>query len=1271
MLSPAPGTPAYNLFNGIVDMATGGGFNIPRVGDGQVIYTFTGLNPAMAYSFHASGSRGRESDPTTDERWVKVSVGGYAYLVDSSTPGCTTLATYPAAAGSLGPGESALNIGRNVTAGDVVGWDNIIAPANGTITVTLRIYTGPINKVDGAGQPLFANGAFGYSLQGFQLVETGPAAVTITGDPVPNTTLKQLDPLSLSVIARGTSLQFQWYKGPTLIPDATSATYALASAAPGDSGDYTVVVSNPINSQTSKVAHVTVNADTTPPQVLSVSVNPVDPYGSVNVVFDEILEATSATDVGNYALNGPGPSAVALASVALGNDQKSVTIVVDSAGGGLVANTSYSLTMHSLKDRVPNTISPISVPFSAWPLSRGFIRYDYFSGLDSGNNTLAQTLLVDPRYPQHPTTTYYLSAFDSRTIFPDDSHEGYGAHITGFFIAPTNGDYQFFLKSDDSSQLYLNPTGPTAAGKVLLTEETGCCGVFSGHPSSPQSLVAGQAYYVEANFKEGTGGDFIQVAMKDATDPTNPDNLLPMTGVFMGTAANPSGAPVVTIVQNPHGQTNLENSQLTFTVVATNSTGASQFYVWRKNGVEIPLANGSSYTTPPTQESDDGAIFDVVVYVLGGSATSAPARIGVLTDVTPPTIVHVSLSSGLDQIIVTFSELVDPTTATDYLNYGLTGPGQPFTFGTPTLLGDGKTVSIPIVGGLAEHTTYTLTVAQVTDLKGNAIADGSTADFTSLPLSTGFLKFEYYPGIAGVAVANLTSHSSFINNTPGAIYYLSAFDTRLVFPDNAHDNFGGRITGVFIPPTSGNWIFYLKSDDASQLFLNPAGPGAAGKVLLTEETACCNPFSAHISPPQALTAGSAYYIEALYKEGIGGDFCQVAAKLDTDPAAPNTLQPIPGSMLGSYLDTTGASLTINQQPANQSVGRSNPSQTVGLETFTSGAGGNGGYSVVNGIEGGNPPAASEQWLYNPVRGTWAANGGEGIKNTALNSPPLTVTTAGPLTLIFNHRYNFEYDGTRWDGGLLRVSINRSAYATVPSTAITGENYQTDIVIGGNCPPVAGQFAFNNASPNFATGAFVESRANLGTLNAGDSVSVQFIGAWDEGTVQQPPPGWEITSVEFSPTVENRNADGTVTFSVQATATLGTQPNVPIAYQWQRKQGGVFVDVAGANAASFTLLPTVTDDGAVFRCKLISPGASAQTQEATLTVAPGLRIRQQVGGQLVISWPDAGAYVLQRTSALLTPATTFWADVPGGDTVGGLRIVTLSPASAQAFFRLRH
>ena len=76
-----------------------------------------------------------------------------------------------------------------------------------------------------------------------------------------------------------------------------------------------------------------------------------------------------------------------------------------------------------------------------------------------------------------------------------------------------------------------------------------------------------------------------------------------------------------------------------------------------------------------------------------------------------------------------------------------------------------------------------------------------------------------------------------------------------------------------IPPTSGNWIFYLSSDDAGELYLNPTGKAASEKTLLTAETACCNGFAAHASAPQSLTAGQSYYIEALYKEGGGGDYC--------------------------------------------------------------------------------------------------------------------------------------------------------------------------------------------------------------------------------------------------------------------------------------------------------------------------------------------------------------------------------------------------------------
>src|SRR5207249_3050232 len=98
--------------------------------------------------------------------------------------------------------------------------------------------------------------------------------------------------------------------------------------------------------------------------------------------------------------------------------------------------------------------------------------------------------------------------------------------------------------------------------------------------------------------------------------------------------------------------------------------------------------------------------------------------------------------------------------------------------------------------------------------------------------------------------------------------------------------------------TSGNWIFYLSSDDESELFINPNGTSPAGKVKI-QEMFCCGAFSDHPSRPQALIGGRAYFIEALYKEAGGGDYCQVAAKLDSDPTDPNTLSPIPGAYLAT------------------------------------------------------------------------------------------------------------------------------------------------------------------------------------------------------------------------------------------------------------------------------------------------------------------------------------------------------------------------------------
>ena len=397
--------------------------------------------------------------------------------------------------------------------------------------------------------------------------------------------------------------------------------------------------------------------------------------------------------------------------------------------------------------------------------------------------------------------------------------------------------------------------------------------------------------------------------------------------------------------------------------------------------------------------------------------------------------------------------------------------------------------------------------------------------FRSWKLAPGFVTFKTYTTGGGIAVSVLTSDPSF-PNSPRETFYINSFNTRLAYPDDTHEGYGGWLSGVFIPPTTGNWLFYLNADNGSELSLNPTGNTPSGKILLLS-AADSTTFAAAASAPQALTAGQPYYIEALYKENTGGDYCRVAAKLDTDPTEPGALLPLTGDKLGTYLAPGGYGLAITVQPATQQATRSSASQFLGLETFNAG---NARFSVNNGIEGANATLPAESWLYRPAEGVWNVSGSEGVKNSALSSPAYLVKTGGQLNLTFEHRYHFEKDTVNWDGGVVRVSKNGGPYVYVNTTNIVGENYALDRLIGGNSPPLNGRYAFNGISAGFATSNYVTSTANLGSFVPGDLVSIQFLGAWDEGFAETPP-GWEINSVSFSPSVEYAPADGLVTFKI--------------------------------------------------------------------------------------------------------------------------------------------
>lgn len=85
------------------------------------------------------------------------------------------------------------------------------------------------------------------------------------------------------------------------------------------------------------------------------------------------------------------------------------------------------------------------------------------------------------------------------------------------------------------------------------------------------------------------------------------------------------------------------------------------------------------------------------------------------------------------------------------------------------------------------------------------------------------------------------------------------------------------MTGLFKAPRTGEYTFYLTSDDNSRVWLSTdATPENKGDPLI-DFTSWCNPRWAMLqndklkSEPRTLTAGNYYYIEAHHAEGGGGD----------------------------------------------------------------------------------------------------------------------------------------------------------------------------------------------------------------------------------------------------------------------------------------------------------------------------------------------------------------------------------------------------------------
>jgi hypothetical protein len=605
--------------------------------------------------------------------------------------------------------------------------------------------------------------------------------------------------------------------------------------------------------------------------------------------------------------------------------------------------------------------------------TQGFLKYEvWFPGLRgvATDATLA-TLQGDPNYwANTPDATSYVAGWNSRFVFPDDSHQGYGDRITGWITPTVTGDYDFFIRSDDASELWIS-TDATAANLTLVAQETGCCNAFlepgaTQTTATPLHLVAGQKYYVQSLHEEGTGADYVEVAWRMTTDTTPAASLSPIVGMVLSSMADNTGASV-TITQQPQAVSVPENTPVTFTVAATTTTPFDQytgtgsdsnpaavqggtaplgttnalpaFYQWFTNGVPVAGANGTNLTIAwPKKASDGNKMVKCYVAVPGASTYSSEVKLTLTDDTTPPTVTKASTDITFTNVLVTFSEPVTDT-ALAAANYSM---DQGITVSSVSRV-DLQTVKL-VTSKMTENMTYNLTINNVQDTAtpANNIAAGTKVQVRSFVFMLGTILHKKYDNCNDAyTLANFFADPRYPNDPdrqdletmweypPGAVGRVAADPVR---------NYDDTLEGYFIPPKSGNYVFFTCGDDEFYLYLstddNPvnlyqicAEPGG-----WTDNRSWMTLHSGDLAAMRSdqytgtqwpklntitLAQGQRYYLLALHHDHSwsGGDYFGVTYKMDTDPDPNNGDAPkLTGSVVGYYFDPTGASVNFTQQP---------------------------------------------------------------------------------------------------------------------------------------------------------------------------------------------------------------------------------------------------------------------------------------------------------------------------------------------------------------------
>jgi len=306
--------------------------------------------------------------------------------------------------------------------------------------------------------------------------------------------------------------------------------------------------------------------------------------------------------------------------------------------------------------------------------------------------------------------------------------------------------------------------------------------------------------------------------------------------------------------------------------------------------------------TPDPDERYSPNVYEWFLMNPKGASNTSPNQAPVITvgnniSTTATTFSQQGTASDHDgdvtQISLNWTQLNGPTTVTISQSSITTTPTTNPTLARRTINVSGMTLDgtyqfkLSSTDQLGRIGNGTLTVTKTSGVPNNCTA-------------TGTISREQWDNVTGVNVSDIP-----LTTPPSSTGPLTIFEG----PTNLGSNYGARIRGYICPPQTGNYTFWIASDDKSELWISTTN-SPNDKVLrasVPDHTAVreWTHYPSQTSVAISLVAGQKYYIEALHKEATGGDHIAVGWQFPDGTLE----QPIAGIRLSPFEETTTCTAT--------------------------------------------------------------------------------------------------------------------------------------------------------------------------------------------------------------------------------------------------------------------------------------------------------------------------------------------------------------------------